>query len=77
MRIEITGIAKGYKSLLLGSNGRALSRFVHEAREVGYCKDSPFPIIVARVATLAEIKSKLDLFDEILCIMRWPPGVDG
>lgn len=73
-RVEITGIAKGYQFLLLGYKGRLLSKIVHEAREVGWCKGMPFPIAVERVSSPAEVKARAaECFDEVLCVMWWPP----
>ena len=72
--IEITGIAKGAKHLLAGRGGKELSKIVACAREVGWCKGMTFPLIVAHATTPAGVRSKLDLFDDVLCIMRWPPG---
>jgi len=74
--IEITGIAKGAKHLLRGNSGKALSKIVLCAREVGWCKDMSFPLIVERVGSVADVRSKLDMFDDVLCVMRWPPRGD-
>ena len=80
MHVEITGIAKGCKDLASmparkKGSIKFLAKWVEIAREVGFCKGMPYPIIVEHVDSPAGIKSRLGAFDDVLHVTWYPTGI--